>query len=167
MARKRAIRPDDVLPLWVLALVDDDGGRRISRSSIRKRVSRVPAGWRRRDRRGSRRYRAGVARRISAAPSIPTARRGSFAPIHRAALARFWIDDLFEAAYRVVLLGFSRVTGWVDRYIVDGVVNALSAWTLTTGDDLRLMQTGRAQDYVYGVAVGLAVLLLWVRWLTA
>ena len=89
------------------------------------------------------------------------------APIHRAALARFWIDDVFEAAYRVVLLGFSRVTGWVDRYIVDGVVNALSAWTLTTGDELRLMQTGRAQDYVYGVAVGLGVLLLWVRWVTA
>jgi hypothetical protein len=47
---------------------------------------------------------------------------------------------------------------------VDGVLNALSAWTLTAGDDVRGIQTGRAQDYVYGVAVGLLVLLLWVRW---
>jgi len=80
--------------------------------------------------------------------------------------ARFWIDDVFEATYRIVLLGFSRIVGWVDRYIVDGVVNVLSAWTLTTGDELRQMQTGRAQDYVYSIAVGLGVLLLWVHWLT-
>jgi len=67
----------------------------------------------------------------------------------------------------VVLLGFSRLIGWIDRYLVDGVLNAVSAWTLTSGDDLRTMQTGRAQDYVYGVALGLMILLLWVRWALA
>jgi hypothetical protein len=35
------------------------------------------------------------------------------------------------------------------------------------GDDVRLIQTGRAQDYVYGVAVGLLVLILWMRWALA
>jgi NADH:ubiquinone oxidoreductase subunit 5 (subunit L)/multisubunit Na+/H+ antiporter MnhA subunit len=90
-----------------------------------------------------------------------------FGPIRRAALARFWIDDVFEGAYRMALLGFSRAVGWVDRYVVDGVLNALSAWTLTAGDDLRMMQSGRAQDYVYGVAFGLLVLLLWVRMVLA
>ena len=29
------------------------------------------------------------------------------------------------------LLAFSRVIGWLDRYIVDGVLNVVSAWTLT------------------------------------
>jgi len=66
-----------------------------------------------------------------------------------------------------MLLGFSRLIGWIDRYLVDGVLNVVSAWTLTSGDDLRTMQTGRAQDYVYGVAVGLMILLLWVRWALA
>ena len=37
------------------------------------------------------------------------------------------------------------------------------AAALTAGDDMRTMQSGRAQDYVYGVAVGLLVLLLWVQ----
>ena len=54
----------------------------------------------------------------------------------------------------MVLLGFRAAIGWVDRYLVDGVLNVVSAWTLTAGDDLRTIQTGRAQDYVYGVAVG-------------
>ena len=61
------------------------------------------------------------------------------------------------------MLAFSRAVGWTDRYLVDGVLNVLSAWTLTAGDDMRTMQSGRAQDYVYGVAVGLLVLLLWVQ----
>jgi NADH-quinone oxidoreductase subunit L len=87
-----------------------------------------------------------------------------FGPIRRAALARFWIDDLYVAAYEYVLLGFSKVVGWVDRYVVDGVLNAVSAWTLSAGDDLRTIQTGRAQDYVYGVAVGVLALIIWMRW---
>jgi NADH-quinone oxidoreductase subunit L len=87
-----------------------------------------------------------------------------FAPIRRAALARFWIDDLYVAAYQYVLLGLSRVVGWVDRYVVDGVLNAISSWTLSAGDDLRTIQTGRAQDYIYGVAVGALALIIWMRW---
>jgi NADH-quinone oxidoreductase subunit L len=86
-----------------------------------------------------------------------------FAPIRHAALARFWIDDVFAAAYGRVILGTSKIVGWVDRYLVDGVLNALSAWTLTAGDDLRSMQTGRAQDYVYGIAVGMLAIILWMN----
>jgi NADH-quinone oxidoreductase subunit L len=93
----------------------------------------------------------------------PAALASAFGPIRRAALARFWIDDFFEGVLAAALLALSRIVGWVDRYLVDGILNALSAWTLTAGDDLRGIQTGRAQDYVYGVAVGLLVLLIWVR----
>ena len=89
---------------------------------------------------------------------------GMFGPIRTAALAKFWIDDLFEGAFEIVLLGFSRIVGWIDRYLVDGVLNVVSAWTLVVGDDLRGIQTGRAQDYVYGLAVGLLLLLVWARW---
>ena len=97
----------------------------------------------------------------------PAALAAMSGPIRQAAFHRFWIDDVFEGAYRVALLGFARAVGWVDRYLVDGVLNAVSAWTLTAGDDMRQMQSGRAQDYVYAVAVGLLVLLLWVRWVIA
>jgi NADH-quinone oxidoreductase subunit L len=87
-----------------------------------------------------------------------------FAPIRRAALARFWLDDLFEGVYRGVLLGLSVLVGWVDRYIVDGIVNLFSAWTLIWGDRLRRIQSGLPQDYVYGLAVGLLLILIWVQW---
>jgi NADH-quinone oxidoreductase subunit L len=91
----------------------------------------------------------------------------TFGPIRRAALAKFWIDDVFEFGYRIVLLGLSRMIGWIDRYIVDGILNAASAWTLTAGDDMRSMQTGRAQDYVYAVALGVIILVIWIQWVVA
>ena len=47
---------------------------------------------------------------------------------------------------------------------MDGVLNVVSAWTVSTGDEMRTIQTGRAQDYVYGLAVGLLLLLVWARW---
>ena len=71
---------------------------------------------------------------------------------------------LFAGLYRGVLLGFSRIIGWLDRYLVDGIVNVLSAWTLDAGDRLRRIQSGQPQDYVYGVAIGLLLLLVWIQW---
>jgi NADH-quinone oxidoreductase subunit L len=80
------------------------------------------------------------------------------------AVERFWLDDLFALIYRQAILGLSRIVGWVDRYIVDGVLNVLSAWTLTAGDRLRRIQTGQAQDYLYGIALGVLLLMVWMRW---
>ena len=86
----------------------------------------------------------------------------AFGPVRRAALAKFWIDDLFEAIYRSILLGLARIIGWVDRYIVDGVLNVISAWTLDGGDALRRVQTGRVGDYIFALAAGLVVLMFWM-----
>ena len=63
--------------------------------------------------------------------------------------------------YRGILLGFARLVGWIDRYIVDGLLNVFSAWTLRAGDALRRIQSGKAQDYVYGVAFGFLALIIW------
>ena len=87
-----------------------------------------------------------------------------FGPIRRAALAKFWIDDIYEGVLGITLFTFSRLIGWLDRYLVDGVLNVVSAWTVSGGGVLRTIQTGRAQDYLYGVAVGLLILILWMRW---
>jgi NADH-quinone oxidoreductase subunit L len=93
----------------------------------------------------------------------PVSLANAFGPLRAAALRKFWIDDLFEGVYGIVILGFSRIIGWIDRYIVDGVLNLLSDWTVSAGDELRGIQTGKPQDYVYGVATGVLVLVLLMR----
>ncbi len=93
----------------------------------------------------------------------PARLAAALAPIDFLARRRYFLDAIFTGVYRIVLLGFSRVVGWVDRYLVDGLLNALSAGALRAGDLLRRIQTGHAQDYVYGVALGVLLLLVWAQ----
>ena len=86
-----------------------------------------------------------------------------FGPIDYMARRRYGLDALYAGLYRAFILGFSRLVGWVDRYLVDGVLNVLSAWTLRGGDVLRRMQSGQPQDYVYGVAFGVLLLFVWAQ----
>jgi NADH-quinone oxidoreductase subunit L len=88
----------------------------------------------------------------------------AFALVRDAATERFWLDDLFGGLYRQAILGASWVVGWIDRYLVDGLVNLFSAWTLFSGDRLRRIQSGLPQDYVYAVALGVLLLLAWSQW---
>jgi NADH-quinone oxidoreductase subunit L len=93
----------------------------------------------------------------------PARLSAAFAPIDFLARRRYFLDAIFAGAYRFALLSFSRVVGWIDRYVVDGVLNALSAGALRAGDTLRRVQTGQPQDYVYGVALGVLLLLVWAE----
>ena len=86
-----------------------------------------------------------------------------FGPIDYLARRRYGLDALYAGLYRGFILGFSRLIGWIDRYLVDGVLNVLSAWTLRGGDALRRMQSGQPQDYVYGVAFGVLLLFVWAQ----
>jgi NADH-quinone oxidoreductase subunit L len=82
-------------------------------------------------------------------------------------LARFlsWFDDqvidwLVNFAGWITRL-FANVDGAIDKYLVDGAVNAVAAATIEGGRALRRIQTGRIQTYLYGaLAGGLAVILL-------
>jgi NADH-quinone oxidoreductase subunit L len=85
------------------------------------------------------------------------------APLDYLARRRYGLDALYAGLYRGFILGFSRLIGWVDRYLVDGVLNVLSALTLRGGQRLRHIQSGRAQDYVYGVAFGVLLLIVWAQ----
>ena len=86
-------------------------------------------------------------------------------PLPAWAARGYGLDALYVAVYRGAVLALARVVGWIDRYVVDGLVNVASAATLRAGVDLRRLQTGRAQDYLYGVTAGLLlVLVFWRLW---
>jgi NADH-quinone oxidoreductase subunit L len=94
-------------------------------------------------------------------PAVPAR---VLAPIDFAARRRYGLDALYVGLYRAFLLAFSRVIGWIDRYIVDGLLNFVTASTYRAGDALRRIQSGQPQDYVYGVAFGVLLLLVWAQW---
>ena len=71
------------------------------------------------------------------------------------------IDGLFTGAWRQGLLPFARAMGWVDRYVVDGVMNLIGAEALTAGERGRALQTGQIRHYLYAVAVGVLGFTVW------
>ena len=82
-------------------------------------------------------------------------------PTMRLALVQRWIDEhvvdgLVLAIGRLGRAGGS-ISAWVDRTIVDGAVNAVGLISQSFGSALRLLQTGRVQQYA-ALAVGGGIL---------
>ena len=90
----------------------------------------------------------------------PSALARSVGPVTRFLERRWFVDDLFLFVYRVPYLGMTRIVGWFDRFLVDGLVNGVTAATTSAARGMRTIQTGRVQDALYAVFAGLIVLLL-------
>ena len=67
-----------------------------------------------------------------------------------------WIVDGLVNGVGVLTRLASWITGAIDRYLVDGAVNFVAEGTLNAGVKLRSLQTGRIQNYVYGLLGGVA-----------
>ena len=59
----------------------------------------------------------------------PAAIHRALGPVSRLLERRYFVDDLFVVLYRTLYLGLGAVIGWIDRYLVDGVVNLLTWMT--------------------------------------
>ena len=93
----------------------------------------------------------------------PARVRAAWRPLVTVLEHRWYVDDVFEWVYRSVYLNVSNVVGWFDRYIVDGVVNAVSWATWSGAGRLTAIQNGRVQDALYATVAGF-VLLAWLAW---
>jgi NADH-quinone oxidoreductase subunit L len=71
------------------------------------------------------------------------------------------VDRAWLGAYRYGMLSLSRVFAWTDRYIIDGLLNAIGAGVLSIAEWVRGLQTGRVSDYVYVVMIGVVCLAAW------
>ena len=111
--------------------------------------------------------------------------RGAVGPLHTLVANKYYFDELYAVAfvrptvwiaealrsfdiYVIDLLvnliglgglGLARLYGVIDTYVVDGAVNMIGASVKLMGGTLRYVQTGRAQNYLLVIALGVIVLL--------
>jgi NADH-quinone oxidoreductase subunit L len=75
-----------------------------------------------------------------------------------------WFDGkIIDAIVNLVgkiTVAFANFDGAIDKYVVDGLVNAVADGTAALGKGLRLFQTGRVQTYLYGALGGALVVVL-------
>jgi NADH-quinone oxidoreductase subunit L len=84
-------------------------------------------------------------------------------PFYQAALARFGVDEFFQAALVYPTRVIAGLSAIFDRVVVDGLVRAIGTSALAIGESLRRLQTGRLQQYIYFTYAGallLAVVIL-------
>ena len=76
----------------------------------------------------------------------------------------FYVDRLYDITVVFAVSQLSRLNAWVDRYIVDGVVNFIGLATIFTGQGLKYGVSGKGQSYVGTILLGIAVLGILVLW---
>ncbi|WP_071515236.1 NAD(P)H-quinone oxidoreductase subunit F [Geitlerinema sp. PCC 9228] len=78
-------------------------------------------------------------------------------------------QDLYTAKlYRFTIVSIvgivSQLISWIDRYVVDGLVNLVGLATIFSGQSLRYNVSGQTQFYAFTIVVGVALLGLMVSW---
>ena len=110
----------------------------------------------------------------------PTVVAGIFRPIYTLFASRWYFDEIYHAIFVLPVLGISYlasgfdrgiidriisgvawtarhmagIDSWIDRTLVDGLVDATAAATWTAGLELKKLQTGRLRQYVMFIVVG-------------
>lgn len=118
-------------------------------------------------------------------PDLPARFTSSIGVLYNLVFRKYFVDEIYNALIIQPLLAFSRFLAWVDRNIIDGIVNGAaevtrkisdfsarfdagvvdgmvngSAFTVgRIGQTLRMAHTGLAQSYVLG-ALTIALLTL-------
>jgi NADH-quinone oxidoreductase subunit L len=85
---------------------------------------------------------------------------GAWAEVVRAGFA---LPALHDAMYRHALVPLGRALGWLDRYVVDGLVNAVAAATWRITAPLRAADRGSLAWTFAGIWLGWLGLWWWLR----
>lgn len=72
----------------------------------------------------------------------------------------FYLDRIYNVTVVAAVATISRITAWIDRYIVDGAVNLVSLATIFSGNALKYNVSGQSQFYIFTILIGVS-LLIW------
>jgi NADH-quinone oxidoreductase subunit L len=90
----------------------------------------------------------------------------SLGGFYRAAHRKFYIDELYLFITKKIIFNLvGRPAAWIDKNIVDGIMNGIASATAKTAAYIRGFQSGKLQNYVlyfFAGIMGLGVLFLYL-----
>jgi NADH-quinone oxidoreductase subunit L len=100
--------------------------------------------------------------------SAPLILLGNFISPHKASYNKFYFDELYDVLLVTPLKYTARFFYWLDRWLVDGLVNLVSTLPPLAGSLMRSLQMGLVQFYALAMVLGAIVLILariaWANW---
>ena len=88
---------------------------------------------------------------------------GKMRGLTRAMEGKYWVDEAYQYGVVEPLRLLGRVLGFLDKWLIDGVVRTIAFVPELSGHALKLTtQRGRLQGYAVTMLLGVAVILLFV-----
>jgi NADH-quinone oxidoreductase subunit L len=85
----------------------------------------------------------------------------AFGGLYKAASKKFYIDELYLFITKKVIFNFiGRPAAWIDRNIVDGLMNGIASGTGKISSLIKNLQSGKIQNYTLYFFGGLAAFLI-------
>lgn len=94
----------------------------------------------------------------------PSKAAAALGPWPRAARGLYGVDGFFHAVAVMPIRVAGRLAASFDRRVIDGAVHGIGGLALRLGAQLRRLQSGRIQRYVYLTYAGLLALTLFALW---
>jgi NAD(P)H-quinone oxidoreductase subunit 5 len=77
----------------------------------------------------------------------------------------FYTENFYNKTIILLVYQLSRLTDWVDRYVIEGFVNSVGVATIFGSEGLKYGTSGQVQSYFFTITVGAGALGLMVVWL--
>jgi NAD(P)H-quinone oxidoreductase subunit 5 len=85
-------------------------------------------------------------------------------PIQQLLAADFYTPQIYRSSIVLGVAILSSITDWIDRFIVDGFINAIGIASIFGGESLKFSNTGQSQFYMLTIIMGVSVLGLIFVW---
>jgi NADH-quinone oxidoreductase subunit L len=96
----------------------------------------------------------------------PQRAAAAFKGLYTSAYHKFYIDEVYTfITKKIIFNGIGRPAAWIDRNIVDGLMNLLATVTARIAAAIKGFQSGKLQDYTlyfFAGIFGLAVLFIYI-----
>ncbi len=79
----------------------------------------------------------------------------------------FYVFQFYKFTVVAAVAGLSRVSAWIDRYIIDGLVNGVGFASLFAGEGLKYSASGQSQSYMLTIVLSVGLIgaaLVWSLW---
>ena len=90
----------------------------------------------------------------------------TFGGLYQATYKKFYIDEIYLFITQKIIFNLiGRPAAWIDKNVVDGMVNGIGNITAFTSYKIKSIQSGKVQSYAlyfFGGVAGLAVLFIYL-----
>jgi len=94
----------------------------------------------------------------SSVPMLPKVTRQAWKAVQDLLAYDLYVQAIYKYTVVLIVGGGSKVLAWIDRYLVDGSVNFLGFASIFGGESLKYTVTGRLQQYVLTIMIGIVLI---------